>query len=186
MVSRAEEEEQSTRWPETVFILSSWHYWVFAVLFMAFTATTAARVFDYGHHMPPFLRLLNWLLLIFSPIASVLYLRNALKGSAITVGPRGVRATLLSPDWIPWTAITGVSVVTNFLGRRSVWLQVERAFEARMSLDLAEQFNKWLGSRIVRDALGYHGLSICWAGQSVDVEALKRTIEDGMARARGG
>ena len=168
--------------------MSSWHYWVWAALLMAFTAYVAERVFVYGYaSSPPLLvRLGQWLLLGLCPIGSVLYLRNALKGSAITVGPRGVRATLLSPDWIPWAAITGVSVVTNFLGRRSVWLQVERAFEAKLSLDLVEQLNKWLGSRIIRDALGHHGLFICWAGQGVDVEALKRTIEDGTARARGG
>src|SRR5262245_37778281 len=71
-----------------------------------------AAAFGYFGVLPPGSKgwLAGWICLILAPVAIVVTAARAMaRGAVVTVGPRGIRDVRLSPDWIPWAAITGIS-----------------------------------------------------------------------------
>jgi hypothetical protein len=123
-------------------------------------------------------QLLGWPVLIVGLACTIAPARLALtRDPIVTVGPLGVRDTRLSPDWIPWAAITGLSA-GSWPPPPFLFLHIDPAFEATMSLTRTA---RW--ARPVNTATGYDGHVIRVVGLNGDLEALQRAIEEGWARA---
>ena len=93
------------------------------------------------------------------------------------LGPRGIRDTRISPGWIPWSAIAGISE-TSVKGTHFLMLRIDPAFEATMSLT---RIARW--GRPANAALGYHGYGIAAVGLKGGFKALKEAIQEGSVRA---
>src|SRR5262245_16563532 len=123
-------------------------------------------------------QLTGWPLLIIAVACIIAPARLALtRHPIVTVGALGVRDTRLSPDWIPWGAITGLSA-GSWPPPPFLLLHIDSAFEATMSLTRTA---RW--ARSVNAATGYDGHVIRAVGLEGDMEALLRAIEEGWARA---
>jgi hypothetical protein len=123
-------------------------------------------------------QLIGWPTLIFGLACAIAPARHALaRDPTVTVGPLGVRDTRLSPDWIPWAAITGLSAA-SWPPPPFLVLHIDPAFEATMSLTRAA---RW--ARPVNAAMGCDGHVIRGVGLEGDLEALARAIEEGWMRA---
>ena len=173
---------RAAEWPEVAFEASAVRTLALVAGSVAFTLLGAAMAFGY-FGVEPWSKgwLAGWVCLIFFPLCGVLGLVQAVtRDAVVTVGPQGVRDTRISPDWIPWAAITGLSAA-SIKGTHFLMLQVDQAFEATMPLT---RLASW--TRPANAALGYHGYGINGAGLRGGFEPLKRAIEDGWARARGG
>lgn len=124
--------------------------------------------------------LAGWAGVVFFPVCGLLWLSQALtSGPVVTVGPRGIRDTRISPDWIAWSAIAGISK-TSIKGTHFFMLRIDPAFEAAMRIARLKRLGR--GGNAV---LGYHGYGIPAVGLKGGFKALERVIEDGLARARG-
>jgi hypothetical protein len=169
---------RAAEWPEVAFRASP----VRTLALVAGSAAFALLGAWLAYGFEPWSR--EWLVgstcLIFFSVCTALWLKQALPGGPIvTVGPQGVRDVRISPDWIPWTAITGFSVA-SVKGTHFLMLRVDPAFEATMSLT---RVARW--GRPANAALGYHGYGIGAVGLSGGFKDVESAIEDGLARARG-
>jgi hypothetical protein len=121
--------------------------------------------------------LAGWVGVVFFPMCGLLWLRQALTGGpVVTVGARGIRDTRISPAWIPWSAITGISE-TSVKGTHFLMLRIDPAFEATMPLTRMARWGKPANA-----ALGYRGYGIAAVGLKGGFKALDQAIRDGLAR----
>jgi hypothetical protein len=172
----------SAGWPEIALAASPARTLALLAGSIAFAVLGAAMAFGWLEAVEPWSRgwLAGWACLIFFPICAVLGLRQALtSGPVVTVGPRGIRDTRLSPDWIPWTAIVGISE-TSVRGTHFLKLRIDPAFEATMSLTALAR----LGRR-GNAALGHGGYAIAAVGLKGGFRALTQAVEGGLAHTRG-
>jgi hypothetical protein len=169
-------------WPEIAFSASPVRTVALLAGSAAFTGLGAAMAFGY-FDVEPWSKewLAGWAGLIFFPLCGVLSLKQAVTtGAVVRIGPQGVRDGRISPDWIPWAAITGLSEA-SVKGTRFLMLRIDPAFEATMSLT---RVARW--GRPANAALGFHGYAISGTGLRGGYKALKQAVEDGYIRARGG
>jgi hypothetical protein len=169
-------------WPEVALAASPARTLALVAGAIAFTVLGAAMAFGWFGAVEPWSK--GWLAglasLVFFPVCAILGLSQALASApVVTVGPGGIRDTRISPDWIPWTAITGVSA-SSVKGSQLFMLRIDPAFEATMSLTRLARM-----TRQGNAALGYRGYGVPAAGLKGGFKALKAAIEDGWARARG-
>jgi hypothetical protein len=123
--------------------------------------------------------LAGWAGLIVFPLFGALALYRLTRlGAIVTVGPRGVRDRRVSPNWMPWAAMGGISVY----GTRALALHLDPAFEATMSLTRLARS----GYYQTDPAQGRRGYVISASGLNGSFAALKTAVEDGLARARSG
>jgi hypothetical protein len=173
---------RATEWPEVAFPASPARLAAGALGCAALAAVGVALILGYAPKGGSWIgQLIGWAALTFGLACAIALARFALaRDPIVTVGPLGVRDTRLSPDWIPWAAITGLSVASSppppFL-----LLQVDPDFEATMSLTRTA---RW--ARPVNAAMGCDGHVIRDVGLEGDLEALLRAIEEGWARAQSG
>jgi hypothetical protein len=172
----------SAAWPEVALAASPARTLALVAGAMVLALLGAAMAFGWLEAVEPWSRgwLAGWAGLIFFPICAVIGLRQALTaGPVVTVGPRGIRDTRLSTDWIPWSAVAGISE-TSTRGSHFLMLRIDPAFEATMSLTRLARL-----ARRGNAALGYRGYGIAAAGLKGGFDALKRAVEDGLAHAHG-
>jgi hypothetical protein len=170
-------------WPAVAFKVSLVRWLPLLAVVAAFTVVGAALAFGFLGDLERDW-LVGWIILMpFSVIFGCGALRlvwAVTSGPIVTVGPRGVRDTRISPDWIPWAAITDF-VAASAGGTNILALRIDPAFEATMSLT---RFARW--GWLDADLIGPQYYGISEAGLSGGFDALSRAIEDGWARARGG
>jgi hypothetical protein len=174
---------RAAEWPEVAFSASPGRSLLMVAGSIGLTLLGAAIAFGYLGEVAPWSKewLAGWTCLVFFPVCGVLALKQAMtQGAIVAVGPQGVRDTRISPDWIPWTAITGVSAA-SMRGTRFLMLRVDPAFEATMTLTRVARLG-----RPANAALGYHGYGVSAVGLSGGFDALSRAIKDGWARAHTG
>jgi hypothetical protein len=170
----------ATEWPEVAFHASPARLAAVALGCAAIAALGVAFILGYVPTRGSWIgQLIGWAAAGFGVACVIGLARLALaRDPIVTVGRLGVRDTRLSPDWIPWTAITGLSAATSpppaFL-----LLHIDPAFEATMSLTLNA---RW--ARSVNAATGFDGHVIRDAGLEGDLLAILRAIEEGWARAQ--
>ena len=174
---------QAVAWPEVALTASPLRTLALMAMSVAFGLLGGAAAFGYFDIIQPGSKgwLAGWMCLILSPVAIMtMVAQDMTRGAIVTVGPQGVRDVRISRDWIPWTAITGVSE-RSIKGTHFLMLRIEPAFEATISLT---RYARW--SKVGNAALGYHGHGIAAAGLKGGFKALKGAIADGLARASGG
>jgi hypothetical protein len=174
---------RSAQWPEVALQASPARTLLLLAGSVGLSLLGAAMAFGGLDDIEPWSKgwLAGWACLIFFPLCGVLGLKQLFTGGPIvTVGPRGVRDTRISPNWIPWAAITGISE-TATKGTHYLMMRIDPAFEATMSLTRLARL-----TRPGNAALGYRGYGIAAAGLKGGFKALKRAIEDGLVRANGG
>ncbi len=174
---------RATHWPEVALGASPLRTLALVAGGLAFGVLGAAMAFGYFDGIEPWSKgwLAGWAGLIFFLACAVLGLAQAMtRGAVVTVGPQGVRDVRISPDWIPWAAITGISE-RSVKGTHLLNLRIDPAFEATLSLTRLARWSKGANA-----AVGYGGYSITAAGLKGGFAALKRAVVDGLARARGG
>jgi len=170
-------------WPEVAFHGSTGGALALGFVSLAFSLLGAGTAFGYFGDVEPWSKgwVGGWLCLLFFPVCAVGWFRQAFaSGAVVAVGPQGVRDTRVSPDWIPWEAITGLSTA-SVRGTQFLMVAVDPAFEARMTLT---SIARW--ARPANAALGYRGLGIGATGLRGSFDALKRSVEEGWAKGRGG
>lgn len=172
---------QLAHWPEVALQASPWRTLLLVAGSVGFTLLGAAMALGWFDGIEPWSKgwLAGWAGLVFFPLCGVLGLKQLFTGGPIvTVGPRGVRDTRISPDWIPWGAIAGISE-TSSKGSHFLMVRLDPQFEATMQLTPLARM-----TRQGNTALGYRGYGITAAGLKGGFKALKRAIEDGLVRAR--
>jgi hypothetical protein len=148
---------------------------------IAFTVLGAAMAFGRFEGIEPWSKgwLAGWACLVFFPVCAVLGLRQApTSGPVVVIGPRGIRDTRISPDFIPWTAIADITE-SSVKGTHFLMLRIDPQFEATMTLTPLAR----LGRR-GNAALGWRGYGIAAAGLKGGFKALKQAADDGLARSR--
>jgi hypothetical protein len=173
---------RETGWPEVEFRASPTGLVAMVLGCAAFAALGVALILGYVPTDGSWIgQLIGWAAIFFGLGCAIPLMRLALaEDPIVTVGPLGVRDTRISPDWIPWAAITDLSAASSppppFL-----LLHIDPAFEATMSLTRRA---RW--ARPVNAAMGWDGHVIRDAALEDDLEALLRAIEEGWARAQSG
>lgn len=171
-------------WPDVRFVASPVRTFALVAGAVVFTVLCAAMAFGWFQGVEPWSKgwLAGWAGLVFFPACAALGLKQALtSGPVVVVGPRGIRDTRLSPDFIPWTAIAGISE-TSVRGTGLLTLRIDPAFEATMELTPLARL-----TRRSNAALGRPGHAIiAAAGLKGGFRGLKRAVADGLARARAG
>jgi hypothetical protein len=102
------------------------------------------------------------------------------RGPVITIGPQGIRDTRVAADFIPWSAVTGISTWEH-RRQKIVVLAVEPATEASL---LLTRIARW--TRSANRALGADGLAIAAQGLKIDHDTLLATVTAYWQTARGG
>ena len=174
--------ERAAAWSDVIFEASPVPWLGVVAASIPFVAGGAAMVL--GYIGPPIQSwslpwLAGWAVLTIFGACGAFGIKQAMtRGAIVTVGPRGVRDVRISPDWIPWTAITEVAEQQDI---HSLMLCIDPAFEATMSLTRKARWAK-----LANAPLGCYGYVIPARGLKGGFNALKRAIEDGLARAHGG
>jgi hypothetical protein len=171
----------SAAWPEITLVTSAGRTLTLVAGAIAFTVVGAAMAFGWLDGIEPWSKgwLAGWACLVFFPVCALLGLRQALtSGPVVAIGPRGILDTRISPQFIPWTAIAGISE-NSVRGTHFLVLRIDPAFEATMTLTPLAR----LGHR-GNAALGWRGYGVAAAGLKGGFKALKQTVEDGLARSR--
>src|SRR5262245_23800936 len=174
---------RSAAWPEVAFTRSPLPILLLLAGSALLTLGGAAIVLGWIDGIEPWSKawLAGWAGIVFFPFCAVLWLAQAMTpGPVVTIGPRGVRDTRLSPDWIPWSAILRIAEA-KIQRTRLLTLHIDPAFEATMRLT---RVARW--SRPANAAIGHRGLHITGVGLRGGFIALKHVIEDGAVRARNG
>jgi hypothetical protein len=169
-------------WPEVSLAVSPIRALALAAGSCTFALLGAAVALGWFGGVAPWSKewLAAWVGMVFFPICGLLWLRQALtSGPVVTVGPRGIRDTRISPDWIPWSAIAGISEA-SIKGTRFFMLRIDPVFEATMPLAGMARWGKPANA-----ALGYQGYGIAAVGLKGGFTALEEAIQEGLARARG-
>lgn len=123
--------------------------------------------------------LVGWVCVVFFSLAGIMWLNLAMTGGPVVmIGPLGIRDTRLSPDWIPWTAITGIGE-TTVQNQSFITLRIDPAFEASMPLTRMARWTKPMNA-----ALGFSGCHVSAIGLKGGFAALRQAVLDGSARAR--
>jgi hypothetical protein len=177
MVRDIKSSGQASGWPEVEFTFSPSRLLALCTPCAAFALVSAASV-AFDDSKPWSMNwLAGWLGLIFFSLATAAILKQALtRGSIVTIGPLGVRDIRVSPDWIPWAAITGV-----FASSRALMLRVDPLFGSTMALTLLARWTKPMNA-----AMGYRGYFIVAIGLNGGARALRRAVMDGLAHSRRG
>jgi hypothetical protein len=173
---------RATEWPEVEFHASLTGLAAMVLGCAAIAALGVAFILGYVPTDGSWIgQLIGWAAIIFGLGCAIPLTRLALaEDPIVTVGPLGVRDTRISPDWIPWAAITGLSAA-SWPPPPFLLLHVDPAFEATMSLTRRAR-----RARPVNAAMGWDGHVIRDAALEDDLEALRRAIEDGWAKAQNG
>jgi hypothetical protein len=169
-------------WPEVAFCASRVRMLAMVAGSVAFSLLAGASLLGILVPVAPWSKswLAAWGCVIFFALCALLGLRQALTdGPIVSVGPQGVRDTRISTEWIPWSAITGVSA-TSLTGTRYLVLRLDPGFEATMSLTWVAYVN-----RRASVVLGREGHAIHAVGLSGNFRALQRALDDGLARSGG-
>jgi hypothetical protein len=167
-------------WPEVRFVASPVRTFALVAGAVVFTVLCAAMAFGWFEGVDPWSKgwLGGWAGLVFFPVCALLGLKQALtSGPVVIVGPRGIRDTRLSPDYIPWSAIAGVSE-TSVRGTGFLTLRIDPAFEATMALTPMAHLTRRSSA-----ALGRSGYGIAAVGLKGGFKGLKQAVVDGLARA---
>jgi len=90
----------------------------------------------------------------------------ATHGPVVTIAPDGIRDTRVAAEFVPWSAVTGIST-WEFAGQKVMVLKVEPACESGLTLSVA---TRW--SRGANRALGADGLAITAQGLKIDYQTL--------------
>src|SRR5262249_17750429 len=131
-------------WPELEFRTSPGRSLAAVTGSVGFALIGAAMAFGVFDGIKPWSQgwIAGWASLIFFTLCGAVWLKQALmRGPILTIGPRGVRDTRLSRDWIPWAAITAASE-TSIRGTHLLMLCIDPAFEATMSLTRVARWTK--------------------------------------------
>jgi hypothetical protein len=97
----------------------------------------------------------------------------------VTLAPEGIRDTRIAAEFVPWSAIRGVST-WEFRRQKVMVLAVDPAVEHTLTLTRAA---RW--SRSANRALGADGLCVVATGLKTDYDTLLAT-STAFARAHGG
>jgi len=173
---------RAVAWPEVAFSASPVRTWALVLAGVAFLVLGGALVSGLFPEVEPWSKawFAGWICVVYFAAFAVFWSKQALtRGPVVTVGPRGVRDTRVSPDWIPWSAIEAISVA-SVRGTRFPVLRVDPAFEAAMRLTRVERLSRSSYAGL----LGDHTYAISPVGLRGSFEALKHAIEEGWARAR--
>jgi hypothetical protein len=112
---------------------------------------------------------------------SILMLWQVMRGPVVSVGPRGVRDRRISPAWIPWPAIAGISEAT--VGRlQALSLRLDPTFAASMRL---AWLHRWARSRGADRGRSIRDYSLMGRGLKGGYAALRQAVADGWKRAHG-
>lgn len=103
----------------------------------------------------------------------------ALRGTIVTVSPRGVRDRRVTGEIVPWSAIRGVSTWSAY-NQPAIVLAVDPAYERALKLTAMARLTRPLNA-----AVGADGLCIASQGLKMGHEALLDTITAYWQRARG-
>ena len=118
---------------------------------------------------------MSWAGLILFTWFGVRWLQEGLtRGPLVSVGAKGVRDVRISSEWIPWTAIRGIGRYFS-----SVVLRVDAASVASIPLTRLGRWMRW------SNAL-FPAYNISTANLKGGYAALKRALDDGLNRSRGG
>jgi hypothetical protein len=169
-------------WPEVELESSPARGLVLAAGGIGFTFVCGAMAFGAFEDVTPPSQeqLVGWAGLILFPLSAVFWLKQAFtQRPVVTVGPLGVRDLRVSPNWIPWAAITGISEIES-AGSHFLMLRIDPAFEATMSLTHLVRWTKPLNAM-----LGYKGYFINAGGLKGGFAPLKHAVADGWSRAGG-
>jgi hypothetical protein len=192
MELRSTLNERATEWPEVALHASPTRLAAAALGCAAFAALGVAMILGPKlgwTNKPPWIgQLIGWPALIFGLALTIAGVRLALtRDPIVTVGPLGVRDTRLSPDWIPWAAITGLSAA-SWPPPPFLLLHIDPAFEATMALTRGARWARPVNAATARFLWGsattsYDGHVIRGDGLKGGLEAILRAIEEGWARA---
>ena len=100
------------------------------------------------------------------------------RGAVITVSEDGIHDRRLSPNVIPWRAISGIST-WQYRRQRMMVLAIDPAAEATLALT---RMARW--SRGPNRSLGIDGLCVATVGLATDYDTLLEECQRALAQAR--
>jgi hypothetical protein len=126
-------------------------------------------------------RLTGWLCMVTFGLVAAIGIRRALVsfGPVVTIAPQGFRDLRVSPDFVPWRAVRGIST-WGYSGQKVMVIAVDPAVEKTLKLD---SVTRW--TRSANALLGADGLCFGAAGLKIDYDTLLST-SIAYARAHGG
>jgi hypothetical protein len=139
------------------------------------TALAAVIAFDIVPDVDPVTRILGgWLGFVFFGLCTVMILWRALttRGAVVTIAPHGIRDIRVAAEFIPWTAVQGIST-WEYQRQRVLVVRIDPEVEKRLTLT---RIARW--SRAPNRALGADGLAITASGLKIDYPTLLQTSLD--------
>jgi hypothetical protein len=145
---------------------------------LAFALLGLGNLLGYAHPVAPwsFKWLIFWAGTIFFCLcAAIILWQGMMPGPLVSIGVRGLRDVRVSAEWIPWAAIVSISEANH-----AVVLKVDPAFAHAMPLTRHARWTSRLNAPLGFRSLYMYGLNL-----KGGVHALRRAVEDGLARFDG-
>ena len=118
-----------------------------------------------------FTAFLVWVAAVFFPLCTILIVWRLFttRGPVVTITPDGIRDTRVAAEFIPWSAIAGISTWQHS-GQKVMVLAVDPVVERTLTLTAMA---RW--TRGANRALGADGLCVTAQGLRTDYETLLKT-----------